>query len=137
MPRFSASTSDPALWSSTKARIAAWKTLVVPRLRPQYHIVDREADSDTVIVCGLLTAAFARPVQEKRGIPLLTAVLSPQVFMSARDPAVGLPVPRWLPHPGRAAILWALDKAIDSVMGPDLNAFRAELPEPSWDAVPR
>jgi rhamnosyltransferase subunit B len=124
---FEASTSDPALWSSSKARVAAWKQLVVPRLRPQYQLVDREADGDTVIVCGLLTAAFARPVQEKRGIPLLTAVLSPQVFMSARDPAVGLPLPRWLPYPGRAALLWALDKAIDSVMAPDLNAFRAEL----------
>ncbi len=124
---FEASTSDPALWSSSKARVAAWKTLVVPRLRPQYQLVDREADGDTVIVCGLLTAAFARPVQEKRGVPLLTAVLSPQVFMSARDPARGLPVPRWLPYRGRAALLWALDKAIDGVMGPDLNAFRAEL----------
>jgi rhamnosyltransferase subunit B len=127
---FEASTSDPALWSSNKARVAAWKQLVVPRLRPQYELVDREADGDTVIVCGLLTAAFARPVQEKRGVPLLTAVLSPQVFMSARDPAQGLPVPRWLPYPGRAAILWALDKAIDSVMGPDLNKFRAELKLP-------
>lgn len=127
---FEASTSDPALWSSNKARIAAFKQLVVPRLRPQYQLVDREADGDTVIVCGLLTAAFARPVQELRGVPLLTAVLSPQVFMSARDPAVGLPVPRWLPHGGRAAILRVLDKAIDSVMGPDLNAFRAELKLP-------
>jgi rhamnosyltransferase subunit B len=60
-------------------------------------------------------------------VPLLTVVLSPQVFLSARSPAKGLPIPAWLPYPARAAILRGLDYAIDSVMAPDLNRFRADL----------
>ena len=124
---YEASTANPDMWKSSKARVTAWKEIVVPRLRPSYQLLLRECGDDAVIVCGLLTAAFARAVQEKHGVPLLTTVLSPQVFLSARDPAVGLPLPRWLPYPARAALLWGLDKAIDGVMAPDLNAFRAEL----------
>jgi rhamnosyltransferase subunit B len=124
---YEATTSNPEMWSSSKARVTAWKEIVVPRLRPLHDLLDGLIEDDSLIVCGLLTAAFARAVQERRGVPLLTVVLSPQVFLSARSPAKGLPIPAWLPYPARAAILRGLDYAIDSVMAPDLNRFRAEL----------
>lgn len=124
---YEANTSNPDMWSSSKARVTAWKEIVVPRLRPLHDLLERQVQGDTLIVCGLLTAAFARAVQERRGVPLLTAVLSPQVFFSAKSPAKGLPVPPWLPYPLRAGLLRGLDFAIDSVMAPDLNRFRAEL----------
>lgn len=125
--QYEATTSNPEMWSSSKARVTAWKEIVVPRLRPLHDLLESLIEGETLIVCGLLTAAFARAVQERRGVPLLTVVLSPQVFLSARSPARGLPIPAWLPYPARAAILRGLDYAIDSVMAPDLNRFRAEL----------
>src|SRR5882757_1126733 len=124
---YEANTSNPDMWSSSKARVTAWKEIVVPRLRPLHDLLERQLEGQTLILCGLLTAAFARAVQERHGVPLLTTVLSPQVFFSARSPAKGLPVPSWLPYPARAALLRGLDYAIDSVMAPDLNRFRAEL----------
>lgn len=124
---YEASTSNPEMWSSSKARVTAWKEIVVPRLRPQFDLLSGLLEGETLIICGLLTAAFARAVQELHGVPLLTVVLSPQVFMSARRPAKGLPIPTWLPYPARAAMLRGLDYAIDSVMAPDLNRFRADL----------
>ncbi len=124
---YEASTSNPEMWSSSKARVTAWKEIVVPRLRPLHDLLEQQVQGDTLIICGLLTAAFARAVQERKGVPLLTTVLSPQVFFSARSPAKGLPVPGWLPYPARAALLRGLDFALDSVMAPDLNRFRADL----------
>jgi rhamnosyltransferase subunit B len=124
---YEANTSNPDMWSSSKARVTAWKEIVVPRLRPLHDLLERQVQGDTLILCGLLTAAFARAVQERRGVPLLTVVLSPQVFFSAKSPAKGMPVPSWLPYPARAGLLRGLDFAIDSVMAPDLNRFRAEL----------
>ena len=124
---YEANTSNPDMWSSSKARVTAWKEIVVPRLRPLHDLLERQLEGQTLIVCGLLTAAFARAVQERHGVPLLTTVLSPQVFFSAKSPAKGLPVPSWLPYPARAAVLRGLDFAIDSVMAPDLNRFRADL----------
>ncbi len=124
---YEANTSNPEMWSSSKARVTAWKEIVVPRLRPLHDLLERQVQGDTLIICGLLTAAFARAVQERHGVPLLTTVLSPQVFFSARSPAKGLPVPSWLPYPARAAVLRGLDFALDNVMGPDLNRFRAGL----------
>lgn len=128
---YEAIVSNPDMWNSKKARVMAWKTVVVPRLRPLFNILLREVDDNTVILCGAFTAAVARAVQEKHDIPLVTTVLAPSVLLSAKRPPKGSPIPSWLPYPARVAVLRGLDMVIDSVMAPELNRFRGEIGLPS------
>ncbi len=63
------------------------------------------------------------------GLPMATVQLAPCVFLSCEKPPrlPGLIMPTWLPHGIKSWIWRASDSAIDYMVLPKLNAFRAEL----------
>src|SRR5262249_44084570 len=99
-------------------------------LRPIYEMIaERYVPGQTVVVAGTLALA-ARIAQEKLGVPLASVHLQPMVFRSAAQPATlpGLFLAPWMPRWYTHSIYWTGDNfVIDPVVGPGLNAFRAEL----------
>lgn len=125
--QYDAGLANPDLWRSTRARITAWRTGVVPRRRMMFDTVMKQLDADTVLVCGMIGAGVGGAIREKFGVPLVTAALAPSTFLSARLPPRGAGLPCWAPFPLRAIALRGLDRLIDRVIGPDLNRFRRDL----------
>ena len=121
---------NPHLWHRYRGFLVVVEQGVVPMLRTTYQaIAERYRPGETVVVASSL-AMGARIAQEKLGVPLVTVHLSPSVFRSDRHCPVlpGLFLPDWLPVPFKRFQYWLADRAIvDRILGPRLNAYRAEL----------
>jgi UDP:flavonoid glycosyltransferase YjiC (YdhE family) len=121
---------DPAIWHPRKGFTLVMQKSVLPRLRKVYEaIAAHHAPGETVVAAGSL-ALGARVAQEKLGVPLATVHLQPSVFRSVyRAPALpGLVMPDWLPRFAKGFLWWVADAfIIDRLLGPGLDAFRAEL----------
>jgi rhamnosyltransferase subunit B len=120
--------NDPALWDPRTSFRVLWKTMS-SFLRPLVQILHQEVDEDTIMV-GSLWAFGARLFQEKFGTPYVSVQVSPSTFLSAKLPPVHkrFVVPGWWPYRLRAALLWGIERfMLDSICGPDLNAFRGEM----------
>lgn len=100
-------------------------------LRPMYDVAVEfcRSHADGVIAASSL-ALGARVAQEKFDLPLASVHLSPALFQSAHAPP-HLPVlralPAWSPVAVRRLVLGGMNAGIDALIGPPLNAFRAEL----------
>ncbi|CAD5202385.1 glycosyltransferase [Pseudomonas sp. FEN] len=121
--------ADPALWHPRTALPTLWKT-VASTLREQYRLLEQACDDQTVML-GSLWAFAARLLQEKHGIPLITAQVSPFGFWSAAAPSThppGTNLPAFLPYPVKRTLLRFIERAfLDRIMAPELNSFRNEL----------
>lgn len=125
---YHAAMADPQLWDPRTSLQTLWR-IIVPSLRPLYEQLVAELDDDTVIL-GSLWAFSARLVQEKYGVPVATAQVSPSTFLSARVPPVHkrFTLPSGLPYALRAGIVRGIDRfVIDRLCGPALNGLRREL----------
>lgn len=121
--------ADPALWHPRTSLPTLWKT-IASTLREQYRLLEQACDDETVML-GSLWAFSARLLQEKHGIPLITAQVSPFGFWSAAAPSThppGANLPAFVPYPVKRLLLGMIERAIlDRVMAPELNNFRQEL----------
>ncbi|WP_248800724.1 glycosyltransferase [Pseudomonas sp. MWU13-2105] len=121
--------TDPALWHPRTSLPTLWKT-VANTLREQYRLLEHACDEQTVML-GSLWAFSARLLQEKRGIPLITAQVSPFGFWSAAAPSThppGTNLPAWFPYPLKRTLMSFIEKMfLDRAMAPELNSFRSEL----------
>lgn len=124
---------NPQVWRRIRGFRAVMEGGMARSLRPMYRLLrERVLPGNTVIGASSLALA-AHAVQEKCGAPLATIHLAPAVFRSDFENPVlpGLFLPRWLPAPLKRAQYWLTDAAfVDPIVGPPLNAFRAELELP-------
>jgi UDP:flavonoid glycosyltransferase YjiC (YdhE family) len=115
-------------------------------MRPQYHAIMERYVPGKTAVFGSNVAFGARIAREKHGVPYATAVHSPYCIRSlAQPPAQPIPnFPAWLPRPVKGLIMYMVDRiAIDPMLTPKVNQFRAELDLPpikrilnGWDHSP-
>ncbi|WP_248802874.1 glycosyltransferase [Pseudomonas sp. MWU13-2100] len=121
--------ADPALWHPRTSLPTLWKT-IASTLREQYRLLEQACDDQTVML-GSLWAFSARLLQEKRGIPLITAQVSPFGFWSAAAPSThppGTNLPAWFPYPVKRTLMSVIERLfLDRAMAPELNGFRSEL----------
>jgi UDP:flavonoid glycosyltransferase YjiC (YdhE family) len=118
---------NPELWSIKGGFKVVFGSVanLLPRV---YDAIVPHIDSETTVI-GSSLALSARVAQEKLGFPLATVHLSPGIFRSSIAPPKlpGLWMPDWLPVSVKRAMWAAGDKlAIDPVIAPPLNAFRAK-----------
>lgn len=98
--------------------------LLLGQLRKAYDFVAEHYEVGDTAVVAQAYALGARVAQEKLGVPLATVHVQPLWFRSAYSSPV---IPRWLPRIVPQAFDRLLDLAVDSGLGPQVNAFRAEL----------
>jgi len=125
---YNAAMGNPALWNPRTSLPTLWQ-VIASELRPLFETLVAESDQDTVMV-GSLWAFSARLVQEKFGIPLVTAQVSPSTILSAKVPPVHkrFTIPEALPDGLKSAILWLIERGVlDRICGPELNRLRGEL----------
>ncbi|MFI4979078.1 MAG: glycosyltransferase, partial [Nevskiales bacterium] len=125
---YNAAMGNPALWNPRTSLPTLWQ-VIASTLRPLFETLVAECDDDTVMV-GSLWAFSARLVQEKLGVPLITAQVSPSTILSAKSPPVHkrFTIPEALPDGLKSAILWLIERGVlDRICGPELNRLRTEL----------
>lgn len=125
---YNAAMGNPALWNPRTSLPTLWQ-VIASTLRPLFETLVAECDDDTVLV-GSLWAFSARLVQEKLGVPLITAQVSPSTILSAKSPPVHkrFTIPDTLPDSLKSAILWLIERGVlDRICGPELNRLRGEL----------
>jgi UDP:flavonoid glycosyltransferase YjiC (YdhE family) len=121
---------DPDLWHPLKGFQTVFQKGILPSLRPLYETVVRHYVSGETVVAASTLAFAARAAQDKLGIPLATVHLQPSAFRSEYQPPVypRMSIPAWFPRAGKRLYYWLLDRlALDPIVAPGLNAFRAEL----------
>lgn len=121
--------THPDLWHRRKGSRFVFQAMG-RLIRPVYDsIVTHNLPGETVVAHSSLGLG-ARIAQDKHAIPTASIHLQPSVFRSAIEPAIlpGLPAGRWTPIPLRRLIYAAADLlVIDRLIGPPVNAVRAEL----------
>ncbi|HKB01461.1 MAG TPA: glycosyltransferase [Gemmataceae bacterium] len=111
---------------------------VAEAMRRQYHLIrERYVAGDTVVGGG--TLAFGpRVARDHLGVPLVSLHLQPAAFTSIERPAVYASggMKQWWPRWAKRLLFWVGDRFIvDPIIGPVLNAFRAELGLPPVRAI--
>jgi len=137
---------DPDIWHPLKAFAAVARRLILSTMRRVYAFVEEQAREGTAVLAPI-TALGARIAEEKLGVPLATVHLQPVLLRStASPPCFGFPdILGHLPRVLRGWYLRAVDRfAIDPVLAPGVDAFRAELGLPPvrrfldrWANAPR
>ena len=125
---YHAAMADPALWHPRTSLRTLWH-VIAGSLHAQYELLYREAGDDAVIL-GSLWAFSARILQEKWGIPYLSAHVSPSTLLSAIAPPThaGFSLPLTWPLAVRRLGLRLIDRwVLDPLMAPDVNRLRATL----------
>jgi rhamnosyltransferase subunit B len=135
---FQATILNPNLWDTRKSFQVLFGGPFPRMLRENYrHIQSRYRPGETVLVAGVLAAA-ARIAHDSLGAPLATVHLQPSVLMSVSDPPV-LPMlhpRRWWPRWWIRFIYWFSARFVaDPLLGPPVNALRAELGLPPLRGV--
>ncbi len=131
--------TNPELWNPLKGPQAVFQG-TARYLRPMYDIAAEFARRPDAVIAASTLALGARIAQDKLGVPLASVHLSPAIFQSADAPPQFLPfsaVPRWTPRPIKSLMWRGLNKFMDSMIGPPLNALRAELGLPPVKGIIR
>ncbi len=121
---------DPDLWHPYRAFSVVVKRLVIPFMRPLYEVIERQMESGETVVVASSMAFGARIANEKLGVPLATVHMQPIMLRSVYEPpSFGFPdIIGRLPRMLRRVYLRAVDRLIiDSLLAPEVNAFRASL----------
>ncbi|MGY2288351.1 glycosyltransferase [Pseudomonas sp. SDO5215_S409] len=126
---YNALMADPELWNPKTSLKSLWSA-VASLLREQYACLENACDDQTVLL-GSLWAFSARLLHEKKGVPLITAQVSPYGFWSSFAPSTNAPgtnLPDFVPYPVRRLLLNFVERAhLDRTIAPALNEFRAQL----------
>lgn len=124
-----ATIENPDLWHPSKGFKVVTST-ILSLLRHLYDEVAARYEPGETIVVGSILTFGARLAQEKLGVPMASVHLQPSVIRSVSLPPIfpGLAMQSWWPTGLKRGLYWLLDKAaIDPMLTPGLNAFRAEL----------
>jgi UDP:flavonoid glycosyltransferase YjiC (YdhE family) len=120
----------PEVWDPIRCVRPIVDWVVLRPLRQTFALIAERYLPGTTVVVAPITALGARIAQEKLGVPLVTVALYPSLFRSAVCPPVQRPLPLTpsLPRSWNRFWYWLADVALfDRLIGPEVNAFRAEL----------
>lgn len=126
---YHATIENPDLWHPSKGFKVVTGT-ILKLLRPLYEEIAARYEPGETIVVGSILAFGARIANETLGVPMASAHLQPSVIRSAHLPPIfpGLAMQPWWPMGLKRGLYWLLDRAaIDPLLAPGLNEFRAEL----------
>jgi rhamnosyltransferase subunit B len=122
---------NPDLWHPVRGFKLIVEFGVLPTIQPIYDAVAdfwaRHPHDETVVVASCL-AFGARIAQEKLGLPLVSAHLSPAIFRSVYDDTKfsGMFLPDWLPRPIKRFQYWVGNRTVVNRYGTrPFNAIRA------------
>jgi UDP:flavonoid glycosyltransferase YjiC (YdhE family) len=124
--------NNPDLWHPSRSMKAIFGNggIASRHLRDGYaRIQEQHLPGETILAAGLL-AFWARSAAEKLNIPLASVHLQPSVMWSAASTPefATLRFREWWPHWFRNSLFWYGDRFVaDPLIGPELNAFRAEI----------
>ena len=130
-PDLEAFFKQPDLCNPKRAWQAAGRWGTLAPMREIYQIIaDRYVPGETVVAAPY--GAFgARLAQERLGVPLATVLLLPNELRSLyRTPVLPKPLVLhdWVPRFLKRLQFWIMDRFfVDPLVGPETNAFRAEL----------
>ena len=128
-PEAEAVMRHPELWHQRKGFKVIFEQAVIPNIRRLYDIIAANRDSSTVVAATTLCLG-ARVAQDKLGVPTASIHLQPIAFHSEFEYGrLGpLDLGRGTPRLLKRALFWMGDTVfIDRLVGPPLNALRAEL----------
>jgi UDP:flavonoid glycosyltransferase YjiC (YdhE family) len=122
-------TKNPDLWDPRRGAAVVFGE-VLRHMRQTYALLEQLYEPGETIVVGHSLSLFTRVFEETHRVAASTIHLSPTVLRSDFEQPV-LPSghdisarPRWI----KRLLWWALDRfAIDRLLAPKLNAWRAEL----------
>ena len=119
--------ADPNMWRRFRGTLTAFRK-IGQFTRPVDDAIASHCVPGQTIVGASTLALGARVAEDHLGVPTASIHLQPSLFLSAIDPPhlQGLFMPRWMPHWMRRAQYAAVDKVVDSLAAPALNAFRRE-----------
>lgn len=126
---FLQSAANPDLWNPLKAFAHIYHSLVEPSLRRQYEVFAERFRTGQAIGITNCFGFGAFVAQDKWNMPVVTLHNQPAVIWSNIEPPLvaGVIGPRWMK---RLQYDFGERLFIDRVVGPSLNAFRAELKLP-------
>lgn len=134
---FARATEDPDLWHPRKGLRLVLENVAL-MMRRGYAAIDALYEPGRTLLVSHALAFSTRVFEERHAAPAVSVHLSPSVLRSATDPSA-LPLgpdlsrwPAWLQHG-----FWRfVDRfAIDPLIAPELNAWRAELGLPPVSRV--
>ena len=121
--------NDPDLWHPTRSFYTLVEHAILGMMRPVYEAILQFDPAKTIVAApGIIFGA--RLAHETHGFPYATVQLQPGILRTVHEmPVQGSPVlPRRTPVWFKRGWLRFLDRAvIDQSIGPEVNAFRAEL----------
>jgi rhamnosyltransferase subunit B len=127
--QYGAVVDHPDLWHPTRGLKVVLGTVSTYTPIGYERMLEHHREGETLLVGSTLSFA-ARLIRETHGGRLVTVHLAPNVFRSD-DEAIQMPtgsIPAGAPPWIRSAFWWAVDRwAIDPLVAPALNAFRARL----------
>ena len=121
--------TNPDLWHPTRGPRSVFEG-TAKYLRPMYDLAVDFARRPDVVMAASSLALGARVAQEKIGFPLASVHLSPSIFQSIHAPPklIGM---RWIPRAAPPLVwkfVWfSVNRIIDRLIGPKLNALRNDV----------
>ena len=121
--------NDPDLWHPTRSFYKLVEYAILGMLRPVYEAILQFDPAETTIAApGIIFGA--RLAHETHGFPYATIQLAPSILRTVHEMPVqgSMVLPTWAPVWFKRGWIGFLDRAvIDRAIGPDVNAYRAEL----------
>jgi rhamnosyltransferase subunit B len=122
-------TKNPDLWDPRRGGAVVFDE-VLKHMRQSYVVLEQLYTPGDTLLVGHSLSLFTRMFEETHAVAAATVHLAPTVLRSDFEQPI-LPsghdisnLPRWL----KRALWWAIDRfAVDRLLAPELNAWRAEL----------
>jgi rhamnosyltransferase subunit B len=121
--------TDKNLWDPMRGPQAVFEG-TARYLRPMYDAAAEFARRDDAVIAGSSLAIGARVAQDHLHFPMATVHLSPAIFQSVYQPPMFFPFslfPSWTPRAALRLVWGVLNRIMDRIMGPAVNALRGEF----------
>jgi rhamnosyltransferase subunit B len=122
-------TKNPDLWDPRRGAAVVFGELL-KHMRHAYTLLEQLYTPGETIVVGHPLSLFARVFEETHRVAAATIHLAPTVLRSDFEQPLlpsGHDISAW-PRSLKRALWWAIDRfAVDRVLAPELNSWRAEL----------
>lgn len=121
--------NHPDFWDPQRSLSFAFREMYLPGIRPLYQEIAARNEPGRTVVAAVPMAIGARIAHDQLGIPWATVLLQPGPIRSVYQTSevYRYLLPRWTPKFYRRLWFRMVDRWIDGMFGPPINAFRAEL----------
>jgi len=119
---------DPDFYHPRRSMEIVANRVIIPGIRPVYELVSKLDPLEWTIVSDWFSYG-ARLAQEERRFRVITCIVTPFALRSVHSMPIppGVPLPAWAPEVVRSGFVKLVARLWDRMLGPPLNAFRAQL----------